>query len=401
MKILVLNSGSSSIKYQLFDTETFKPIARGLAERIGLRGAKISQTNATNHKITLSGEILDHQQAIEYIIAFLTDEEKGVIDSVDEVDAIGHRVVHGGEKFTQSTLIENDIIHDLHGCVDLAPLHNPHNIKGIEACELLMPGRPNVAVFDTAFHLTMPSKAYIYGLPYILYKRHGIRRFGFHGTSHYYVSRKARDILNLDLLNSNIVTCHLGNGASVTAVKNGQSIDTSMGFTPTEGLIMGTRSGDVDSAALLHIMRREDLNNREATTLLNKHSGLIGISGVSSDMRELEDEAKDGNKRAKLAIDVFTYRLKKYIAAYAGALGGIDVLVFTGGIGENSALVRKLATEGLEFMGLVLDDDKNNQLEDEGIISHIDSKSKILVIPTNEELVIALDTERVLSGNLK
>lgn len=400
MKVLVLNSGSSSIKYQLFDTTSKSAIARGVAERVGLRGAMLTQTDAKGERATLSGEILDHQHAIRYIIALLIDPSRGVIKDMQEVDAIGHRVVHGGEKFSKSVLINDDVLNELHACVDLAPLHNPHNIKGIDACRALMPGTPNVAVFDTAFHLTMPKAAYIYGIPYILYKRHGIRRYGFHGTSHYYVSRRARDLMQVKIEDVNMITCHLGNGSSITAIKGGKSIDTSMGFTPTEGLIMGTRSGDVDTAAMLHVMRREDLDSREATTLLNKHSGLVGISGVSSDMREIESEAADGNSRAQLAIDVMTYRLKKYIAAYSGALGKVDALVFTGGIGENSSLVRKKSLTGMENFGFILDESANESGDPERMISTADSPVKIFIIPTNEELVIAFDTERVLNGEL-
>lgn len=400
MKVLVLNSGSSSIKYQLFDTEKQMAIARGIAERIGLRGAMLSQTDEKGERATLAGEIIDHQQAIQYIIALLIDPDRGVIKDIQEVDAIGHRVVHGGEKFAKSVAVEDDVLNELHACVDLAPLHNPHNIKGIEACRSLLPGKPNVAVFDTAFHLTMPKSAYIYGIPYILYKRHGVRRYGFHGTSHYYVSRRARDLMKVEIEDVNMITCHLGNGSSVTAIEGGKSVDTSMGFTPTEGLIMGTRSGDVDTAAMLHVMRREDLDSREATTLLNKHSGLVGISGISSDMRELESEAAEGNSRALLAIEVMTYRLKKYIAAYTGALGSVDALIFTGGIGENSSLVRQKALAGLEKLGFKLDAAANEKGEPERLISAPDSPAKIFIIPTNEELVIAFDTERVVNGEL-
>lgn len=400
MKVLVLNSGSSSIKYQLFDTDKQSALARGIAERIGLRGAMLSQTDEKGERATLAGEILDHQQAIQYIIALLIDPDRGVIKDIQEVDAIGHRVVHGGEKFSKSAAVDDEILSELHACVDFAPLHNPHNIKGIEACRSLLPGKPNVAVFDTAFHLTMPKSAYIYGIPYILYKRHGVRRYGFHGTSHYYVSRRARDLMAVEIEDVNMITCHLGNGSSITAIQGGKSIDTSMGFTPTEGLIMGTRSGDVDTAAMLHVMRREDLDSREATTLLNKHSGLVGISGISSDMRELESEAADGNTRAMLAIDVMTYRLKKYIAAYTGALGKVDALIFTGGIGENSSLVRGKALAGLDNLGYKLDTVANEKGEPERLISTADSPAKIFIIPTNEELVIAFDTERVVNGEL-
>jgi len=400
VKVLVLNSGSSSIKYQLFDTESRKTIARGLAERIGLRGAMLTQTDHKGVKAALSGEILDHQQAIQYIIALLIDPKRGVIKDISEVDAVGHRVVHGGEKFSKSVAIDDAVLNELHACVDLAPLHNPHNIKGIEACRALLPGRVNVAVFDTAFHLTMPKNAYLYGIPYILYKRHGVRRYGFHGTSHYYVSRRARDLMQVDIETINMISCHLGNGSSITAIQGGRSIDTSMGFTPTEGLLMGTRSGDVDTAAMLHVMRREDLDSREMTTLLNKHSGLVGISGISSDMREIESEAAEGNSRAKLAINVMTYRLKKYIAAYAGVLGRVDALIFTGGIGENSSLVRRQALAGLNYYGFIVDEKLNQSGPAERLISTPSAPVKIFIIPTNEELVIALDTERVVKGDL-
>ncbi|MBD3276138.1 MAG: acetate/propionate family kinase [Candidatus Marinimicrobia bacterium] len=397
MKILVLNCGSSSVKYQLFNMDDRTVLAKGQVDRIGMKGAVLSHTRHDGHKIKMAGEIIDHQTAIEYILAILISNNHGVIEDRDEIDAVGHRVVHGGEKFKDSVLITKEVIDQLQEFIDLAPLHNPNNLKGINACHQLLKDVPMVAVFDTAFHATMPDYAYLYGLPYVLYKRYAIRRYGFHGTSHYYVSRRARDILEEEMENLKIITCHLGNGCSVTAIDGGRSIETSMGFTPVEGLLMGTRSGDVDPALVLHLMGKEELTLGDMNALLNKHSGLQGISGVSSDMREIMEAVDEGNERARIALDIFTYRLKKYIGSYTAALGGLDTIVFTGGIGENSPEVRRKALEGLQYLGIAFDPDKNEStVGEEGEITADESKVRTFVIPTNEELVIAIDTEKIV-----
>ena len=395
MKILVLNSGSSSIKYQLFDMPAGSAVARGVVERIGLRGSLLRQDMADGRQVSLSGEIIDHQQAIEYIIAILTDPERGVLGDRSDIEAVGHRVVHGGEKYIGSVLITEEVIHDLHLHTDLAPLHNPNNLKGIEACRRLLPDAPNVAVFDTAFHHTMPEQAYIYGLPYILYKKHGIRRYGFHGLSHSYVSCRYTELTGQKSQPQRLVTVHLGNGCSMAALLDGKSIDTSMGFTPVEGLLMGTRSGDLDPAVILQVMGREELTRGEAISMLNKHSGLLGISGVSSDMREVLEEMEGGSARAKLAVDVFTYRIKKYLGSYAAALGGLDGVVFTGGIGENSPVIRAMSLAGLDYMGIAVDAAANESGSGEYKISPAGDGIEIWIIPTNEEVIIAQDTYRL------
>ncbi|MCK5519996.1 MAG: acetate kinase [Candidatus Marinimicrobia bacterium] len=397
MKVLVINSGSSSVKYQFIDTETREYIAKGLVDRIGLQGSSLKQERVDGHKIHLSGDILEHQMALEYVLAGLVSTNHGVINSLNEIDAVGHRLVHGGEHFKDSVLITEKVMDVLNDCIDLAPLHNPPNIKGIQAARHHLPNVPMVGVFDTAFHSKMPEHAYIYGIPYVLYKRHGIRRYGFHGTSHYYVSRRYRDLVEGDLDKLKIITCHLGNGGSIAAIKGGYSIDTSMGFTPLEGLLMGTRSGDMDPGIISHVMVKEELEIREMSAMLNKHSGLVGISGLSSDMREIEEALLEGNKRAELAFNIFAYRVKKYIASYAAALGGVDGIVFTGGIGENSKLLRENVLDEMEFMGVVLDKEKNRNFKggSEGFICADESTVKVAVIPTNEELVIAIDTEKI------
>jgi acetate kinase len=403
MKILVLNCGSSSVKYQLIDIEKTYVLAKGMVSRIGMSGAMLNHKPHDRPEVTVSGEILDHIMAVEFVIAMLLSPNHGVIRDKSEIKAVGHRVVHGGEKFPDSVLINSDVMQVLRECIELAPLHNPHNIRGINACIKLLPGVPQVAVFDTAFHLKMPPYAYIYGIPYVLYKRYAIRRYGFHGTSHFYVSRRAAKMMNRPIEELNIITCHLGNGASMSAVKGGVSVDTSMGFTPLEGLLMGTRSGDLDPAIILHVMAREELSLNEANTLLNKHSGLQGISGISGDMRDIIQEVEKGNSLAQLALDVYCYRIQKYIGAYTAVLGGLDALVFTAGIGENSHLVRKKCCENLEFLGIKIDDEKNNQAggpqADE--IQTDDSKVKVFRIPTNEELVIALDTKKVVEEEME
>lgn len=397
MKILILNCGSSSIKFQFMDMNGRKMLAKGSVERIGMRGAILNQLRHDGDKVKIAGEIIDHQIAIEFILGILLSPNHGVIKDRGEIDAVGHRVVHGGEEFTGSVLIDRDVMEGLRDCIELAPLHNPHNISGIRGCQRLLPQVPQVGVFDTAFHSAMPDYSYIYGIPYILYKRYGIRRYGFHGTSHSYVANEAAGMMGKSLYDLKLITCHLGNGCSVAAIKEGESIDTSMGFTPVEGLLMGTRCGDLDPSAILYIANREEINMGEANALLNKHSGLQGISGVSSDMREIIDETEAGNKRAELALNIFCYRLKKYIGAYAAAMGGIDSVIFTGGIGERATVVRQKSLEGLEFLGIKLDDEKNSEVCGiSGRISTDDSLVAVLVIPTNEELVIAIDTERIV-----
>lgn len=400
MKTLVVNCGSSSVKYQLIDADTEKTLAKGNVARIGMSESVLTHQPIGGKEIKISQEILDHIVAIEHVVAILLSPNHGVIKNVSEISAIGHRVVHGGEKFTNSVLITHDLMGELRNLVELAPLHNPHNIRGITACQKILPDVPEVAVFDTAFHHKMPDYAYIYGIPYILYKKYGIRRYGFHGMSHRYVSERAAEMVGKPLSELKIITAHLGNGASITAINNGVSIDTSMGFTPLEGLIMGTRTGDMDPAIILHIMAREELTLHEANTLMNKHSGLAGISGVSSDMREITEAAIAGHSNANLALEAFCYRLKKYIGAYSAALGGLDVLVFTGGIGENSKRVRRITCENMAYLGLTLDSEKNKKVSgSEADISTDNSKVKILVVPTNEELVIARDTKRIVEGS--
>jgi acetate kinase len=402
MKILVINCGSSSVKYQLIDTEKEMALAKGMVARIGMSGSVLTHKPHDRPQIKVSAEILDHIVAVEYVVSILMSENHGVIEDRSEIEAIGHRVVHGGEKFTESVLITPELLSELRNLIELAPLHNPHNIRGINACQKTLPGVPMVAVFDTAFHHQLPSRAYIYGLPYVMYRRYGIRRYGFHGTSHQYVSDKAAEMLGKPIEELKLITCHLGNGASVAAIDGGVSIDTSMGFTPLEGLMMGTRSGDLDPAIILHIMAREELTLHEANTLLNKHSGLAGISGISSDMREIIESAHENHSNAKIALDAYCYRLRKYIASYAGVLGGLDGLVFTAGVGENSPEVRALSCENLKFMGVELDKTLNNQAVGKQMdISANDARVRTLVIPTNEELVIARDTHRIVEESLK
>jgi acetate kinase len=403
MKILVLNCGSSSVKYQFVDTATDISLAKGMVARIGMAGSVVTHKPHDRHEIKVSAEILDHIQAVEYVITMLMSPNHGVIANKSEIDAVGHRVVHGGEEFSDSVLVTDELMSALRSLIELAPLHNPHNIRGINACMANLPNIPQVAVFDTAFHHDMPPHAYIYGIPYVLYKRYSIRRYGFHGTSHRFVSDRAAVMLGRPLSELKIITAHLGNGASVAAIDRGRSVDTSMGFTPLEGLLMGTRSGDLDPAVILHIMAREELSLHEGNTLLNKHSGLVGISGVSSDVREVVEAAVDGNQpNAKLAIDAYCYRLKKYIGAYAAALGGLDALVFTAGVGENSPVIRGMTCSNLELLGISLDDEKNRlAIGKEMDISVDGARCRTLVVPTNEELVIARDTERIVGATAK
>lgn len=399
MKVLVLNSGSSSIKYQFIDTEKKLALAKGLVDRIGMTGAVLTHQRYNDEKIKIVGEILDHQIAVEYVLGVMLSKNHGVISDKNDIEAIGHRVVHGGETFSDSVLITDEVVKVLQDNIELAPLHNPPNIKGIQACQRILPDKPQCSVFDTAFHSHMPPRSYLYGIPYELYKKYKIRRYGFHGTSHLYVSERAATMLNKDIKDLKLITAHLGNGCSMAAIKNGISIDTTMGFTPLEGLLMGTRSGDLDPSLILYIMGKEELTLNEASTLLNKHSGLIGISGESSDMREIIAAVKDNQQRAKWAFEIFCYRIKKYIGAYAAAMGGIDGLIFTGGIGENAAEVRTEVCKDLEFLGIELDDLKNQNSEE--IISKDKSKVSVMRIPTNEELVIALDTARIVTESKK
>ncbi len=396
MKILVLNCGSSSIKYQLFNIETETVLAKGIVEKVGMKGSFMKYQKMGEDNIMLEGEIIDHKVGIEYILGVLTSSEIGCLSSIEEIEAIGHRVAHGGEKFDKSELITDAVIAEIEEAAELAPLHNPANLKGIYAMELLLPKVKQVAVFDTAFHQTMPAKAFMYALPYSLYKKYGIRRYGFHGTSHKFVAKRACDILGVDFESLKIITLHLGNGASAAAIKYGKSVDTSMGLTPVEGLIMGTRVGDVDAGALTFIMEKEEISAATLNTLINKHSGMIGITSVSSDMREVEEAAAAGNERAKLGLDMFHYRIKKYIGSYAAAMGGVDLIIFTGGIGENGTETRAEIISDLEFLGVDFDKSKNNVRGKEACLTTETSKVKVMVVPTNEELVIARDTQRVM-----
>ena len=402
MKILVLNCGSSSIKYQLFTMTSHTVIAKGGIEKLGMKGSFLKHVRQDGQVVVFEGEIMDHKIGIEYILGVLTSPKYGCLKSLQELDSIGHRVVHGGERFHSSVLLTEDVLAEVTKCIDIAPLHNPPNLKGIRAMEELIPGIPQVGVFDTAFHQTMEPKAYMYGIPYALYKKYGIRRYGFHGTSHRYVTKHACELLGVDYQTQKIISCHLGNGASVAAIKNGQSVDTSMGFTPVEGLIMGTRCGDLDVGVVQYIIEKEEIGIKTANTLFNKHSGMLGISGVSSDMREIEMAAtNNGDERASLALDMYNYRVKKYIGSYIAAMGGLDILIMTGGIGENSDTTREGICSELEFLGISLDHQRNKGFRSEGIISTPDSKVKIMVIPTDEELVIALDTEEIVFGHKK
>lgn len=392
MKIFVINCGSSSLKYQLIDMENEACLSQGLVERIGIEGARLTQKVEGRDKYVLAVPMKDHKEAIKHVIDTLLDEKNGVIKSADEIGAVGHRVVHGGEKYATSVIINDEVMNDLEEFAVLAPLHNPPNIIGIKACMELMPDTPMVAVFDTAFHQTMPPKAFLYGLPYELYKENHIRKFGFHGTSHKYVAFRAAEILGKDIKDLKIVTCHLGNGASLAAVKGGVSVDTSMGFTPLEGLLMGTRCGDIDPAIIPYLMEVKGYSYDEVNDIMNKKSGVLGLSGVSSDFRDIEEEADKGNERAQIALDVFHYRVKKYIGYFVAAMNGIDALVFTAGLGENSPETREAVATDLEFLGINLDKEKNKVRGKERIISTDDAKVKIMVVPTNEELMIARDT---------
>ena len=393
MKVLVLNCGSSSLKYQLFNMADETVLAKGLVERIGIDGSVLKHQPGDSEKVEIAVAIPNHSVAIKMVLEALTDTKHGVITSMKEIAAVGHRVVHGGEKFADSVLITPKVMKALEDCIEMAPLHNPPNIMGINACEELMPGVPQVGVFDTAFHQTMPPHAFLYGLPYEAYEKYGLRRYGFHGTSHKYVSQKVSELMGQHMSNLRIITCHLGNGSSLAAVKFGRAIDTSMGFTPLEGLVMGTRCGEIDPAIIPFLMKKENMSPDQIDTYLNKHSGVLGVSGVSSDFRDIETAADEGNERAKLALEVFAYKVRKFLGSYAAAMGGVDVIVFTAGLGENSSSMRDLICNGLEFLGTRIDPVKNN-VRGKAQESSVDgAKVKIFVGPTNEELVSARDTK--------
>lgn len=397
MNILVINAGSSSLKYQLIDIENETVLAKGLCERIGIENSKLNHTPQGGEKIVIQKDMKDHSDAIAMVLDALTDKEHGVIADMSEIAAVGHRVVHGGEMFSESVIINDEVKAAIEECVPLAPLHNPANLIGIDACEKAMPGVPQVGVFDTAFHQTMPKEAYMYALPYDLYTEHKIRRYGFHGTSHKYVSERVSDVLGVDATDLKVITCHLGNGSSVTAIEHGKSVATSMGFTPLAGVVMGTRTGSIDPAIIKFIADVKNLDLAGVDALLNKESGVFGISGVSSDFRDLDAAANEGNERAKLALDMFVYSVRKYIGAYAVQMGGVDVLVFTAGVGENDGKMREAITKNLEFLGISVDVEKNASIRgEEAVISAPDSKVKVIVIPTNEELMIARETADLL-----
>lgn len=400
MKILVLNCGSSSIKYKLFDMPSNIELAQGGIEMIGMKNSFIKISTPQGKKIKIDKNIDEHTQGVKFIFEILSDPNYGSLKSLDELDAVGHRMVHGGEKFNKSVFLTKDVLDAFTACNDLAPLHNSANLKGVKAVKEILPDIPQIGVFDTAFHQTISDFAYLYAIPYDLYEKHGVRRYGFHGTSHRYVSAKALEYLDIRKIGSKIITCHIGNGGSITAVKDGKSFDTSMGLTPLEGIMMGTRSGDIDAGAVSFIMEKKGLNSTGIMDLLNKQSGLLGISGISSDMREVSEAMASGNKRAALAKKMYSYRIKKYIGAYAAAMGGIDAIVFTGGVGENREEVREAVCEDMEFLGIKLDKKANSGalFGKAGIISTTDSKVKVVVLPTDEELVIANDTMKILNS---
>ena len=397
MKIFVVNCGSSSIKYQLIDMKDESVIAKGLVERIGIEGSVLTHTPAGKDKVRLESAIPDHVDGIKKVLAALVDPNHGVIKSMDEIDAVGHRVVHGGEIFNESVVITDEVLKQIEDLSDMAPLHQPANVSGIRACQKLMPNTPQVAVFDTAFHQTIPPVAYMFGVKYEEYKDYGIRKYGFHGTSHKYVSGVAAQLLGKDIKDTKIITCHLGNGSSITAVDGGKSVDTSMGFTPLDGVLMGTRTGSIDPAVVPVLMQKKGLDAAGVDKYMNKECGVLGVSGVSSDFRDLEDAAAKGNERAQLALDMFCYQVKRYVGAYAAAMGGVDAIVFTAGVGENDIHTRQQVCAGLEFLGVKLDADRNNVRGKVTEISAADSKVKVFLIPTNEELAIAQDTLRLCS----
>ena len=399
MKILVLNCGSSSIKYQLIDIESKNVLAKGGIEKIGLEGSFLKFNLPNGEKETIFTAIPEHTIGVRLIFDVLTSEKYGAVKSIDEIDAVGHRMVHGGEKFSRSTLLTDEVLEVFEACNELAPLHNPANLKGVNAVKEVAPEIPQVGVFDTAFHQTMPDYAYMYALPYELYEKHGVRRYGFHGTSHRYITKRALEMLGIPAEGSKIITCHIGNGASIAAVKDGKSVDTSMGMTPLAGLMMGTRSGDVDPGVFPYIMDKTGLDLQGVIDMLNKKSGVVGITGISSDMREVKAAANEGNKRAQLSNTMNFYRIKKYIGAYAAAMGGVDVIIFAGGVGENQADCREAALEGLEFLGVELDKEVNAKKRgEEAVLSTPNSRVKVLLIPTDEELMIATDTYDIIKG---
>ena len=396
MKTLVINCGSSSLKYQLIDMSTEESMVQGLVERIGIEGSILTQKVEGKDKYIINTNIKDHKGAIKLVLEALVDSIHGVIKSMDEISAVGHRVVHGGEKYSDSVLIDDEVLKSIKDCIVLAPLHNPPNVIGIEACKELMPNTPMVAVFDTAFHQTMPKHAYIRPVPYELYEKYGVRKYGFHGTSHKYVSYKVAETMGKDIKNLKIITCHLGNGCSLAAVKNGKSVDTSMGFTPLAGVMMGTRSGSIDPSVISFLIEQHGYTIEQIDELLNKKSGILGISGVSSDFRDVLEAAESENERAKLALEIFYYKVRTQIAAYAGAMGGVDVIVFTAGIGENSSITRREILKGLEFFGFTINTEKNELRGKIQEISNEDSRVKVYVVPTNEELMIARDTAKLV-----
>jgi acetate kinase len=399
MKILVLNCGSSSIKYQLFDMETKTVLAKGGIEKIGLEGSFLKLTLPDGEKVTLTKDIPEHTTGVRFIFSVLTGEEYGVVKSISEIDAVGHRMVHGGEKFSKSVLLNDEVMETFIACTDLAPLHNPANIKGVNAVKDIAPDMPQVGVFDTSFHQTLPDYAYMYAVPYELYENYGVRRYGFHGTSHRYISKRVCEFLGVNPEEQKIITCHIGNGGSIAAVKNGKCVDTTMGLTPLEGLMMGTRSGDIDPGAISFIMDKLQLDSKGLSDLLNKKSGVLGVSGVSSDMREVDAAEREGNYRAKHANTMYYYRIKKYIGAYAAAMGGVDVIAFAGGVGENQGNMREACLKGLEFLGVELNKELNAKMRgEECVLSTPESKVKVLLIPTDEELMIASDTYEIVKG---
>lgn len=397
MKILVLNCGSSSIKYALYNMDDKSVMTSGGAERVGLDGAFVKVKLPNGEKKTVMHDIPEHTEGVKFIFSLLTDPEIGVIKDLNEIDAVGHRMVHGGEKFNKSVVLTDEVLKTFEECIDLAPLHNPANLKGVKAVSELMPGLPQVGVFDTAFHQTMPAHSYLYAIPYELYEKYGVRRYGFHGTSHRYVSKRVCDFLGVNPADKKVITCHIGNGGSIAAVDGGKCVDTSMGLTPLEGLMMGTRSGDIDGGAITFLEKKLGLDADGMSDLLNKKSGVLGITGISSDMREIESANDEGNERAKLALDMYSYRIKKYVGAYAAAMGGCDIIVFTAGVGENQASMREDVCKNMEYMGVKLDVEKNKTIRgEEAIISTPDSKVTVCVIPTDEELMIATDTMNLL-----
>ncbi len=397
MNILVINCGSSSLKYQLIDSDSEKVLAKGLCERIGINGSAITHQPAGGEKVTTEVEMSNHTAAVKYVIEKLVDKEVGVVSSLDEIGAVGHRIVHGGEKFASSVVIDDEVIKAVEECNDLAPLHNPANLIGINSCKEIMPGVPMVAVFDTAFHQTMPKKAYLYGLPYEYYEDYKIRRYGFHGTSHDFVSNRAAEILGKKREDLKIIVCHLGNGASVSAVQNGKCVDTSMGLTPLEGLIMGTRSGDLDPAIISFIADKKGISADEVIDVCNKESGVLGLSGgLSSDFRDLGNAAEEGNEKAKAALETWSYRVAKYVGAYAAAMNGVDVIAFTAGVGENNFAAREMVCEYFGYLGVTIDKEANKIRGEEVIISTPDSRTTVMIVPTDEELAIARETVRLV-----